>query len=218
MYLEQIMVGRMAVFAYLIGCPETKKAALIDPAGDEERLVDRAEAQGFEIETVINTHGHADHTCGNQKIKDLTGAKIVIGQADADMLSGPRAQQWAAMGFALSPKPDRLLRHGETIAVGNIEIQARAVPGHSPGSMALYVPGRPGHVFTGDALFVGAIGRTDLPGGSMEMLLNSIKEQILTLPDETVVWPGHHYGPRPSSTVETERRTNPFITDFIVHA
>lgn len=217
MILEQIQVSQMAVFAYLVGCEETKTAALIDPAAEEAGLIERAEARGLTVKYCINTHGHADHTCGNQKIKDLTGAEIILGTRDADLLTGPRAKQWAAMGFTPSPPPDRLVNHGDVIKVGNIDIQVRSTPGHSPGGHVLYIAGDPGCVFTGDTLFVGAVGRTDLPGGSMQVMLDSIRDQILTLPDETVVLPGHNYGPSPTSTVGHERRTNPYITDFIVN-
>jgi len=208
MHLEQFLVGPMVVFAYLIGCPETGRAALIDPGGDEEALVDRAEQQGLKIEKIINTHGHADHTCGNQKVKDLTGAEIIIGQADAELLTGARARYYAGLGFTLSPRPDRTVVDGQVIEVGRVKLEVRHTPGHSPGGICLFTPG---HVLTGDTLFVGGVGRTDLPGGSAEVLLRSINDKILSLPEETVVWPGHHYGPEPTSNVGRESRTNPFL-------
>jgi len=212
MHLEQFLVGPMAVFAYLIGDPETREAVIIDPGGDEEALVERARERGFKITTIINTHGHADHVCGNQKVQELTGARIVIGRGDVELLSGDRAQYFASLGFTPSPPPDRLVADGEVVTCGRLELQVLATPGHSPGGICLCLAD---NLFTGDTLFVGSVGRTDLPGSSLDDLLASIGSKILTLPDETIIWPGHRYGPTPSSTIAQERETNPFITDFI---
>jgi len=209
MDIEQIQVGFMAVFCYLISCPETGKALVIDPAGDEERIVDRAKEKGLDLETIINTHGHPDHTCGNAKVKALTGAEILMHELDAPMLSSGHAQdmtrQW---GFEPSPMPDRLLNDGEDIPVGEVSLKVIHTPGHSPGGICLLGDG---NLFTGDTLFVEGIGRTDLPGASMEQFMKSIKERLLTLPGETIVWPGHHYGPKPSSTIGIEKMSNPWL-------
>ncbi len=199
----------MAVFCYLISCPKTRKALVIDPAGDEEGIVDRINEKGLVLETIVNTHGHPDHTCGNAKMKALTGAEILIHELDAPILGSGHAQdmsrQW---GFEPSPPPDRHLQDGDDIPVGDCSLRVIHTPGHSPGGICLYGEG---NLFTGDTLFVGGIGRTDLPGASMEQFMAAIRERILILPEETVVWPGHHYGPRPSSTVGTEKMTNPWL-------
>lgn len=212
MHLEQIMVGPMAVFAYIVGDPQTKEAALIDPAANEEMLVDRVAERGFTLKTIINTHGHADHISGNKLVKELTGARIIIGTGDAEYLTPKYADRCRAFGFSPSPPADETVNHGDVIRVGNLGLEVRHTPGHTRGGMCLVVEG---HVFTGDTLFVGAIGRTDLDGGSFDQLMDSINTQILTLPDETVVWPGHAYGPRPKSTVGQERETNPYIRDYL---
>lgn len=212
MIIKQMKVGQMDVFCYILGCEETHKGLLIDPAGEEERILDAAQAWEIDIESVVNTHGHPDHTCGNLKIKEETGAKIYMHSLDDRLFNTPEGKSMAIqMGFTPSPPADVLVEDGDTIAFGNSELAVLHTPGHSPGGICLYVED---NLFTGDTLFVGAVGRTDLPGGAMEVLLRSIKERIATLPDETIVWPGHDYGERPTSTIALEKQHNPYITGF----
>ena len=213
MIIEQIKVGYMEVYCYLVGCKATGKGLVIDPAGNENHILDTAQRLGITIESVVNTHGHADHTCGNGKIVELTGAKIYMHALDNEYFSTPEGQAMGLqMGFTPSPPADVAVQDGDTISFGEKALKVIHTPGHTPGGICLHVEN---NLFTGDTLFVGAVGRTDFPGGSMETLLRSIKEKILTLPDDTIVWPGHHYGPSPSSTVAQERQHNPFIQGFI---
>lgn len=210
MILEQIKVGFMEVFCYLLGCPETGEALVIDPAGDEDRIVERVKARHLRLTTIVNTHGHPDHTCGNARVKELTGAKIVLHRLDDEMFNSPEGQQMARqMGFPPSPPADEYVEHGDRIQVGTLSLQVIHTPGHSPGGICLLTDG---NLFTGDTLFVGGIGRTDLPGASTQQFMTSIRERLLTLPGETVVWPGHDYGPAPSSTLANEARTNPWLS------
>lgn len=203
----------MDVFCYILGCEDTHKGIVIDPAGEEERILKTARASGLTIESVVNTHGHPDHTCGNRKIAEQTGAKIYMHALDDRFFNTPQGQSMAMqMGFTPSPSVDVHLEDGDIIPFGDIGLAVLHTPGHSPGGICLYVEN---NLFTGDTLFVGAVGRTDLPGGSMETLLRSIKDRILSLPDETIVWPGHDYGGSPTSTIALEKRNNPYITDFI---
>lgn len=212
MLIKQIKVGFMEVFCYILGCEATRKGLLIDPAGDEERIMETAESLGLTIESVVNTHGHPDHTCGNAKIKGVTGAKIYMHALDDRFFNTPAGQSMGRqMGFAPSPPADVLVEDGDTIGFGEERLTVLHTPGHTPGGICLYDDG---NLFTGDTLFVGAVGRTDFPGGSLEVLLRSIKEKILSLPDDTTVWPGHDYGGRPSSTVAYEKKHNFYITDF----
>lgn len=209
MILEQIKVGFMEVFCYLLGCPETGEALVIDPAGDEDRVVEHATGRGLRLTTVVNTHGHPDHTCGNARIKELTGAKIIMHRLDDELFNSAEGQQMARqMGFTPSPPADEHVEDGDRIQVGTLSLEVIHTPGHSPGGICLLTDG---NLFTGDTLFVGGIGRTDLPGASTQQFMASIRERLLTLPGETVVWPGHDYGPKPSSTLANEARTNPWL-------
>ena len=209
MEIEQMKVGYMEVFCYIVSCPETKEALVIDPAGDEDRVVERIRQKGLHLKYIVNTHGHPDHTCGNQKVKDLTGVEIIMHEEDDKIFNSPEGQIMARqMGFTLSPHADVFVKDGDEIVFGNVSLKVIHTPGHSPGGICLLGDG---NLFTGDTLFVGAIGRTDLPGASLHQFMKSINERLLTLPGNTVVWPGHDYGNRPSSTIDIEKRTNPWL-------
>jgi hydroxyacylglutathione hydrolase len=210
MKIVQLLVGQMAVFAYLVGCEQTGEAVVIDPAGDMDRIVEEAGKQGLKIVTIVNTHAHPDHTCGNARIKELTGAELIVHQADEAGMTDDHAMEFARMlGCSRLIPADRTVSDGDKITAGQeVELTVLHTPGHSPGCICLYTPG---HVFTGDTLFVGGVGRTDLPGGSWAQMLSSIQQRILSLPDDTKVWPGHHYGPAPTSTVAQEKKTNPYL-------
>jgi len=210
MILEQWKVGFMEVFCYLVGCAETGECLVIDPAGDEDRVVNRISERGLHLGTIVNTHGHPDHTCGNARVKELTGARIVMHPLDDRMFNSPEGRQMARQwGFADSPPADEHVEDGDVIRVGNVSLEVIHTPGHSPGGICLLVEG---NLFTGDTLFVGGIGRTDLPGASVDQFMDSIRKRLLTLPGKTVVWPGHDYGMRPSSTIDEERRSNPWLS------
>lgn len=209
MYIEQMKVGFMDVFCYLVACPKTKEALVIDPAGDEDRVIERIEQKDLNLKYIVNTHGHPDHICGNAKVKALTGAKIIIHELDNQIINSAHgheiARQW---GFAPSPPADILVKDGDQIVVGDVSLKVIHTPGHSPGGVCLLGDG---NLFTGDTIFVGGIGRTDLPGASMTQFMKSIKERLLILSGETIVWPGHDYGARPSSTIDIEIKTNPWL-------
>ncbi len=208
MMVKQIKLSKMDTFGYVIGDQQTKTCALIDPAFDTQRILKIAGEMGFKVTHVINTHCHSDHTAGNKAIMAATGAKLLIHEADAGRLSTIVNSAFSrVLGGKSSPKPDVLLQDNDDIFIGTTRLKTIHTPGHTPGGICLYVQG---HVFTGDTLFVEAVGRTDLPGGSSGQLLRSIQEKIYTLPGDTIVWPGHDYGPTPSSTVADEIRNNRF--------
>lgn len=198
----------MANFCYLIGDETSKTCALVDPAFETERILDEANRLGYKINDIINTHGHSDHTAGNGAIKAATGARVLIHELEAKRLGKVLHKTFSRLlGGKGSPSPDVLLQESDRIQIGMVHLEVLHTPGHTPGSICLYTDG---HIFTGDTLFVGAVGRTDLPGGSTKQLLTSIQKKIYTLPGDTIVWPGHDYGPYPSSTVDREKNSNPF--------
>jgi hydroxyacylglutathione hydrolase len=213
MDVEQILVGKMAVFSYLLSCPETKEALIIDPAGNEEQLVKRIKEKNLKLKYIVNTHGHSDHTGGNAKMKKLTGAAIVLHAADDGLFRSPEAVAFGRqMGFEPSPPADKTVADGDELVIGNVALKVIHTPGHTPGGICLLAKG---NLFTGDTLFVGGIGRTDLPGSDHRLFMNAIKDKLLTLPDETIVWPGHDYGPNTSSTIGLEKIANPWLRRMI---
>ena len=198
----------MATFFYIVADEVSKTCALIDPAFETDKILMEAETNGYRVSHLINTHCHSDHSAGNASVINATGAKFLIHELDAHRLEKALNRTLSRfLGGKGSPRPDILLKDGDRIEIGEIMIEVIHTPGHTPGGICLYTKG---NIFTGDTLFVSGIGRTDLSGGSASQLIESIHERIYTLQDETIVWPGHDYGPSPSSTVAHEKMTNPF--------
>jgi hydroxyacylglutathione hydrolase len=208
MFLKQMQVGNMAVFAYIVGDTDSGEGMVIDPAANVDGIIATAKKNNINIKYIVNTHGHVDHIAGNTEMKNKTGAQIVIHEDDADMLVYTPPAVFRMFGAEQSPAADVTVRDGDHITTGNVSLKVIHTPGHSPGGMALYTPG---YVFTGDTLFVEAVGRTDLPGGSWEVMSRSIRDKLCTLPDETEVLPGHNYGRMPASTIGHEKKYNPFL-------
>ena len=209
MIVRQIKLKMMDIFCYLVGDEISKTCALIDPAFETENILSIVKSEGLKLSFIINTHAHADHIAGNARIMDETGARLLIHEDDAVNLMKVRNRIFARLlGGQGSPSADVLLKDGYLINIGEVSLKVIHTPGHSPGSICLYGDGQ---VFTGDTLFVGAIGRTDLKGGSLKQLQESVKSRLYTLPDETIVWPGHDYGSEPSSTIYKEKATNFYV-------
>jgi hydroxyacylglutathione hydrolase len=208
MFVKQMQVGSMAVFAYIVACKKTNEALVIDPAANEEKIFKEATNRGYTIRYIVNTHSHIDHIMGNKRMKELTGAEIIIHEAEAYSLIHQHPGMMSMFGAEPSPPADITVRDGNVITVGETSLEVLHTPGHSPGSISLY---HKGMVFTGDLLFVGGVGRTDLEGGSVEVLVSSVRNRIFTLPDDTVVAPGHNYGDTPQSTVGREKVYNPYV-------
>ena len=185
----RLMVGPLMVNCYIVGCKETNEAVVIDPGGDVPRIVSELVNKGLTVKYILNTHGHWDHTAGNDELKRITKAPLLIHAADAG---------------GLNEGPDGFLEEGQEIQFGTYRLKVLHTPGHSPGGVCLHSPGV---VFSGDTLFAGSIGRTDLPGGSYEDLLGGVRKRLFCMEDDTRVYPGHG----PPSSIGQEKRYNPFF-------
>ena len=213
--IKQIPIGPLQVVTYLVACPRTKEAVIIDPAGEEEQLYAMVEEEEVNVKYILNTHGHPDHVLANQSLKVLLDAPTCMHEADDQFFSDKEVRKSAAKELGLPPSGpvDIRLKDGDVLEVGDLKIKVIHTPGHTPGSVCFLING---NLFTGDTLFVGAVGRTDLIGASLDTLLKSLQERLLTLPKDTVIWPGHDYGETPTSTISWEMQENPYITDFIL--
>ena len=186
MIIRQVKVGPMENFAYILGCEKSGEAAIIDPGFEAGKLLEMASELSMKVVAVINTHGHSDHIAENREIVSETGAKVI-------------AHELATFTV------DQYIKDRETFKIGGIMIETIHTPGHSPDSVCFIVNNE--IIFTGDTLFVSECGRTDLPGGSTEQLMNSITEKIYPLPDETIIYPGHG----PETKLGIEKKQNPYL-------
>lgn len=214
MFVKQIQVGGFAVFAYIVACKVTNEALVIDPAAEEDRIFKEAESRGYNIKYIVNTHSHIDHVMGNRRMKELTNAEIIIHEKESSALIQQSSSMMQMFHAQPSPPADITVRDGDIITIGETSLRVIHTPGHSPGCICLY---HNGMVFTGDTLFVGGVGRTDLGGGSLQQLVSSIREKLFVLPNETVVAPGHNYGDSPKSTIGREKVNNPYVGDRAVY-
>ena len=205
MKIKKIVVGRLATNCYLVICEQSKESIVIDPGGEPDDIASYCKDNELVVKYIVNTHGHWDHIDANKELKKMTAASIMIHKDDANKLLEADANLSLYTGEeCTSPEANILLQEGDIIEFGKESLQVLHTPGHSPGGISLLGPGL---VFTGDALFAGSVGRTDLPGGSMEILIKTIRENLLNLPDETIVLPGHG----PETTIGEEKRNNPFL-------
>ncbi len=194
---------------YILADPETGDAAIIDPGEDSDLFLRRLATEGFTLRAVWLTHAHLDHILGVKDVIEHSGAPLYMHPADRPLYDGIAEQgAWLGVQAPQPPPPDHDLAHGDALPLGGLELEVRHVPGHSPGSVAFV-----GHgvAIVGDAIFAGSVGRVDLPGGDGGTLLASIRDQLMTLPDETIIYSGHG----PETTIGAERRANPFVTGAI---
>lgn len=197
MLVKMFTVGALGTNCYLVGDKEIREALIIDPGLDREfeaqNILKEIRRQEFEVKYIVNTHGHPDHTGGNRILKEYTKAPILIHELEAQTISDPPA--------------DHTLRSGDIIEAGSVKLRVIHTPGHSRGSVILIGSDA---VFSGDTLFAGSIGRYDLPGGSIDDIVHSLKNRLMTLPEHLKLYPGHG----PVSTIGEERRSNPFLQNF----
>lgn len=204
MTVNCLEVGPMMANCYVVGCEATRRGFIVDPGGDASLIIDTVKALGLDIGHILDTHCHPDHIEANCEVREATGAELLIHPADRKAAEKPPLH-WLLVGVRPKPCPvDGAFEEGDEIAVGKLAVKVMHLPGHSPGSVALVVDDA---VFSGDTLFAGGIGRTDLPGGNHRQMMASLKRLVTELPETTLVYPGHG----PSSTIGEERRTNEWL-------
>ncbi len=210
MIRKHLVVGALMVNCYILGSRKGGSCVVIDPGGDTDEIEKVLDEDELRVKYIMLTHGHVDHVGAVWHLESNRGGEVLMHKGDMSLLEGVEMQ---AMTFGLPPtgKPrvDRYIEEGDRIGVEDILIDIIHTPGHSPGGVA-YRCGK--HLFVGDTLFAGAIGRTDLPGGSFEELLRSVREKLFPLGDDMNVYPGHG----PSTTIGEERLTNPFFSGMFV--
>lgn len=206
--IESGAMGIMGANCYILSCPETKKAVVIDPGDEGDRIQSWVLEKGYHVEYILLTHGHFDHIGAVAELRDAFGVKVGIHAKDADMLTEGRKNLSSISGSAgssIQTKPaDFLLEDGQMITFGSITLTVLATPGHTLGGVCFLTSEG---LISGDTLFAGSIGRTDFPGGSLEQLLDGIKQKLMVLPEETLVFPGHGE----ATTIGREKRSNPFL-------
>lgn len=206
LYTGRLIVSMFQTNCYIVMDSETCEGYVIDPGSEPGKIMKAAESAGLECLGVLCTHGHMDHVGAAKKVADRTGAPVFVNRNDSAVLKGEARGLGDRLGSLVVSRPSRVedLNEGDELGFGEHVIETRATPGHTPGSVSFVCGDR---IFCGDLLFQGSVGRTDLKGGSMKELLDSVKNKVFTLPDDTVVLPGHG----PATTVAEEKRRNPFL-------
>lgn len=205
MFVEAVVVGPLQENSYVLACEDTKEAVIFDPGAEAERILQIVTSHEFSLKYVLNTHGHPDHVGAVADIVEQTGAPFLMHEDDMYLIEGFDSDPIRAFLSARTPpKPDRFLQDDETIAVGSLTLKVLHTPGHTPGGVCFLAENA---VFSGDTLFANSIGRTDLPGGNYQQLLTSIRQRLLPLDGNTIVYSGHGQ----STTIAHEQRYNPFL-------
>lgn len=206
---EILAVGPLQCNCSVIGDERTREAMVIDPGDDIDDVLALVRKHKLTVKQIVITHAHIDHVGGAQKLRAATGAPILLNQNDYGLLKMLDMQAaWIGMPSPGKVEIDRSVADAETLQAGSLSANVLHTPGHTEGSICLYFPAEK-KLIAGDTLFAGSIGRTDLPGGSFQKIISSLHEQVLALPDETLVIPGHG----PTTTIGEERESNPFLTD-----
>jgi glyoxylase-like metal-dependent hydrolase (beta-lactamase superfamily II) len=204
--IATLPVGLIQTNCYIVGCEETKDGAVIDPGGHPERILAEVERHGLTVKYVLNTHAHFDHTDANGALVQATGASLALHPEDRPLLTAAGGATLFGLQADPGPSPDLDLGDGDELEIGSLCFRVLHTPGHTPGHVCFYEADE-GVLFDGDVLFYRGVGRTDLPGGSWQQLLDSIQRVLFSLPDETVVYSGHG----PATTIGEEKRLNPWL-------
>jgi len=205
---EILSVGMLDCNCSILGDESTGEAVVIDPGGDVEKVQRLLDRHHLQVKYIVATHAHIDHVGGVEPLKQASGAELLMHESDLALYQGIATQaEWLGVPAPAITKVDRVLREGDTVRCGALTLKVLHTPGHSPGSISLYLDGDRPKVFSGDTLFQGSIGRTDLWEGSPEDILRSIKTRLMILPDDTQVFPGHGA----PTTIGEERRSNPYL-------
>ena len=204
MIVNKLVVGPFASNCYIVGTESSREGMIVDPGAEAKQILNRVKDLELDIKSIFLTHGHIDHIAALKEVKEATGAEVAIHADDAKSLHSQSLATIFGLSFPPSPPPDRLLKGGDTIDIGDLHFLVLHTPGHTPGGICLF-----GHgvVFSGDTLFNYGIGRTDLPGGSYNQLMDGIHTKLMVLADDTIVYPGHGS----DTTIGTERSGNPFL-------
>ncbi len=215
MIFEKIVVGPLQCNCIILGCEETREALVVDPGDEVERILGLLERHRLRVKVILQTHAHFDHVGATKPLRDITGARVCLHRDDQPLYENLPMQ--VAMFGLKAPEPTEIqhwYRDGEEISAGTVAVRVMHTPGHSPGSVSFHLP--PGEIagagilLSGDTLFAGGIGRTDLWGGSYEQIIESIRERLLVHPDNTAVHPGHS----PDTTIGLEKDRNPFLQGY----
>ena len=195
LYLRQMKLGPMENFVYLLGDKTAKEVAIVDPGWEADSIIEAVENENFKVKCILLTHGHYDHVHAIPELLKRYNVPVYISEDESKMYQ-PEA------------KNIHLLKDREIFKIGSLEILCISTPGHTPGGMCFLAEG---HLLSGDTLFIDGCGRYDLPGGDGETLMASLQKRIMPLPDETIIYPGHQYHPRPYDTLKNQKTTNPYM-------
>lgn len=208
MIFESIAVGPLQCNCYILGCEKTREALVIDPGDEVQLILPLLQKHGLKVKYILSTHAHIDHVGDLEKLKTKTGAQTLLHERDLPLYQNLPAQaSWLGVDVPTMTQIDNFIQEGDKIGFGEHSGEVLFTPGHTPGSLCLHLPGQANLLFAGDTLFHRSIGRTDLWGGSYEDIIQSIHKKLLVLDERTIVYPGHG----PATTVEEEKRLNPFL-------
>ncbi len=213
MPVETLIVGPLQVCCYLFYDATTLEGVIIDPGDADQKILQKVEAMNLKIKYILGTHGHPDHLLGVDFLRSVLKVPFFLHREDHRFFQIPENfLTFKLWGFPENPKADALLEEGQILKIGNTHLQVIHTPGHSPGSVCFWNK-EENLLFTGDTLFVEGIGRADLPGGNYNLMMKSIREKILILPKDTLIYPGHDYGSKSVSTLEEQLMENPFLQE-----